>query len=228
MFNEAKMTYKNSVEKSELLLDSFYLRYKDDDSFQSVKDDDDDQSVKIDQSMRVDQSVRKRENSDSENSNHQEENLIEIISHADSLTEVQSVKGNLTSSSADSSQSVKVDQTALHAAENTLVASADQDHDDDHFVLASDSKSNEMINSINHQTDDQIDDQTDNRLISEKNNPLILNYPRSKIRHHYKQLHHRDFVKAAKQIGSIKSTAEHDLVTSKTFKQIINDPQAKE
>jgi hypothetical protein len=33
MFNEAKMTYKNSVEKSELLLDSLYLDYEDDDSF---------------------------------------------------------------------------------------------------------------------------------------------------------------------------------------------------
>jgi hypothetical protein len=48
IFNKAKMTYKNPVEKSELLLNSFYLRYENDDSFQSVRDDDDDQSVRID------------------------------------------------------------------------------------------------------------------------------------------------------------------------------------
>jgi hypothetical protein len=71
---------------------------------------------------------------------------------------------------------MRVDQAALHAAEDILVVSADQDDDDDHFVLANDSKSNEMINSINDQTDDQ----TDNRLISDENNPLILNYSRSK------------------------------------------------
>jgi hypothetical protein len=62
MFNEAKITYKNPVEKSEFLLDSFYLDYENDDSFQSVRDDDED-----DQSVRIDQSVRERENSDSEN-----------------------------------------------------------------------------------------------------------------------------------------------------------------
>jgi hypothetical protein len=138
MFNEAKMTYKNSVEKSELLLDSFYLDYENDDSFQSVRDDDED-----DQSVRVNQSVEERENSDSENFDHQEENLIETISSAESLTEMQSVRRNLTSSSADSSQSVRVDQIASHhAAEN----------DDELSVLVSDSKSDEMIN---HQSDDQ-------------------------------------------------------------------------
>jgi hypothetical protein len=42
MLNEAKMTYKSSVEKSEFLLDSFYLDYEDDDSFRSIKNDDDD------------------------------------------------------------------------------------------------------------------------------------------------------------------------------------------
>jgi hypothetical protein len=63
IFNEAKITYKNLVEKSKLLLDSLYLRYENDDSFRSVKDDEDDQS------MRIDQSVRKRdENSADENS----------------------------------------------------------------------------------------------------------------------------------------------------------------
>jgi hypothetical protein len=120
---------------------------------------------------------------------------------------------------------VGVDQAAPHAVEKTVIISADQD--DDHFVLAGDPESDEMTNSINHQADDQIDDQSDNRLISDENNPLILNYPRSKIRHDYKQLHHKDFVKAAK-IRSIESTAEHDLVILKTFEQTINDPQAKE
>jgi hypothetical protein len=89
MFNEAKMTYKNSVEKSKLLLDSLYLDYENDDSFQSIKNDDED-----DQSVRIDRSVRKRENPDSENSensDHQKENLIETISSTDSLTEMQSV-----------------------------------------------------------------------------------------------------------------------------------------
>jgi DNA-binding transcriptional MocR family regulator len=75
---------------------------------------------------------------------------------------------------------------------------------------------NEMINQQD----------ADNRLISERNNSLILNYSRSKIKHDYKQLHHRDFVKAAKKIESIESS-EHDLVTSKTFEQIINDSQTK-
>jgi hypothetical protein len=62
MFNEAKITYKNSVEKSKLLLDSFYLDYEDDDSFQSIKNDDE-----IDQSVKKNQSLQD-ENSDSENS----------------------------------------------------------------------------------------------------------------------------------------------------------------
>ncbi len=99
MFNEAKMTYKNSVEKSELLLDSLYLDYEDDDSFQSIKNDDE-----IDQSVRKNQSLQDEnsESENSENSDHQEENLIETISPADSLTEVQSVRENLISSSADS------------------------------------------------------------------------------------------------------------------------------
>jgi hypothetical protein len=185
--------------------------------------------------VKVDQSVKERENSDSENSNHQDD-LIESISFADSFTEMQSVGRILISSSADSSQSVRVDQIAsLHAAENTLVVSADQDDDDKHTndelsVLMSDSKSNEMIN---HQLDDQTQSkeminqqEADNRLISEENNSLILNYSRSKIRHDYKQLHHRSFVKAAKKIESIESS-EHDLVTSKTFEQVINESQAK-
>jgi hypothetical protein len=210
------MTYKSLVEKSEFLLDSFYLDYEDDDSFRSIKDDDED-----DQSMRVDQSVKKRdqnpedensedENSDSENSkdsNHHEDNLIETISSADSFTEMQSVRGNLISSSTDSSQSVKVDQTA----------SLDED---ELSVLMSDSKSDD-------QTNDQTNDQTDNHLIFDENNSLILNYSRLKIRHDYKQLHHRDFVKTAKQIGSIEAV-DHDLVTLKIFEQIINDSQAKE
>jgi hypothetical protein len=146
------MTYKSLVEKSELLLDSFYLEYENDDLFSSVKNDDkDDQSVKIDQSVRKRDENSEDENSDSENSENsdQEDNLTETLSSTESLTEVQSVRRNLISSPADSSQSVKIDQIAsLHAAEKTLVASANQD-DDDHFILADDSKSNEMINSIN-------------------------------------------------------------------------------
>jgi hypothetical protein len=159
MFNEAKMTYKNLVEKSELLLDSSYLRYEENDLFRSIRDEDD-------QSVKIDQSVKERENSDSENSensDHQEENLTEIASSADSLTEMQSMRRNLTSSSADSSQSVRIDQTAsLHAAED----------DDELSVLVSDSKSDEMIN---HQSDDQTQSkkminqqEADNHLISEK------------------------------------------------------------
>ncbi len=145
---------------------------------------------------------------------------------------MQPVGGNLTPSPADSSQPVKVDQAApLHAAEDTLVAPADQDDDDELSVLVSDSKSDEVIN---HQLDDQAQSKeminqqgADNRLISEENNSLILNYSRSKIRHDYKQLHHRGFVKAAKKIESIESS-EHGLVTSKTFEQAINESQTKE
>jgi hypothetical protein len=63
IFNEAKMTYKNLVEKSKLLLDSLYLDYEDDDSFRLIKNDNED-----DQLMRIDQSVKARdENSESEN-----------------------------------------------------------------------------------------------------------------------------------------------------------------
>jgi hypothetical protein len=119
---------------------------------------------------------------------------------------------------------VRIDQTApLHAAENTLVVSANQDDDDELSVLMSDPKpaEQEEPNEMTNQQD------VDNRLISEKNNPLILNYSRSKIRHDYKQLHHKSFVKAAKKIESIKSIAEHDLVILKTFEQIINEPQTK-
>jgi hypothetical protein len=219
------MTYKSSVEKSEFLLDSFYLEYEDDDPFRPVRDEND-QSVRIDQSVRVrDESSADEnsegENSDSENSedsDHQEENLTETAPPAESPTEVQPVGGNLTPPPADSSQPVGFDQAASHAAEETLVASADQDGDDDHFVLAGDP---------DPEPDDLIDDQPDNRLISDENNPLILNYPRSKIRHDYKQLHHRGFVKAAKQIGSMKA-AGHGLVTSKIFEQTINGSQTKE
>jgi hypothetical protein len=214
------MTYKNSVEKSELLLDLFYLRYENDDSFRSVKNDEDDQLMKIDQSMKENYSLQDKnsesENSDSENSknSNQEENLIEIVLSAESFTEVQSVRRNLISLSTDSSQSVRIDQAAsLHAAEKTLVVSANQDNDDDHFVLTNDS---------NSKSNDQIDDQTNNRFIFDENNSLILNYSRSKIKHDYKQLHHRDFVKAAKQIESIESIVDDDLVTSKIFEQIIN------
>jgi type IV secretory pathway VirB10-like protein len=223
------MTYKSSVEKSELLLDSLYLEYENDDSFRSVKDEND-QSVRTDQSvkMRDESSADENsedENSDSENSedsNHQKDNLTETPPSAASLIEMQPVRGNLTPPPADSSQPVKVDQAApLHAAEN----------DDDLSVLMSDSKSDEMIN---HQSDDQAQSkkminqqETDNRLISEENNSLILNYSRPKVRHDYKQLHHKDFVKAAK-IGSIESVAEHGLVILKIFEQTINDSQAKE
>jgi hypothetical protein len=101
IFNEAKMTYKNPVEKSELLLDSLYLKYKDDDIFQSVRNNDDDQSV------------RKRENPDSENLD-QEENLTKTAPPADSPTEVQPVGGNLTSPHADSPQQVVSVQINYH------------------------------------------------------------------------------------------------------------------
>jgi hypothetical protein len=96
--------------------------------------------------VRINQSVREREDSDSKNSEtSDQEDLIEFISSAESLTEVQSVKENLISSSIDSSQSVRIDQIAsLHAAENTLVVSANQDDDDELSLLMSDSKSTEQ------------------------------------------------------------------------------------
>jgi hypothetical protein len=226
MFNDVKTTYKSSVEKSEFLLDSFYLRYENDDSFRSVRnDDEDDQSVKINQLMRMQDQNSKDENSEDENSdsenskdsNHQEDNLIETLSSAESLTEMQSVRENLTLLSTDLSQSVKIAQIAsFYAAEKTLIVSANQDNDDNQFVLTNDSDSNETKNSINQKTN--------NCFISKKNNALILNYSRSKIKHDYKQLHHKNFVKAAK---SIKSIADHDLIILKTFEQIINDSQTK-
>ncbi len=76
MFNEAKMTYKNLVEKSKLLLDSSYLKYEENDFFRSIRNEDD-------QSVRIDQSVKERENFDSENSensDHQDDfNRINLI-----------------------------------------------------------------------------------------------------------------------------------------------------
>jgi hypothetical protein len=179
VFNEAKIMYKNLVDKSQLLLDSFYLGYEEENSFQSIRDEDN-------QSVRIDQSVRMRdENTGLENSeNSDQDDLTEITSSAESLTEMQLVGGNLTLPQADSSQTVRFDQaTPLHATENTLVVPANQDNGDEHtndqFVSVSDSESNEVIN---HQTDDQ----ADNRLISDENNSLILNYSRSKKRHDYK------------------------------------------
>jgi hypothetical protein len=219
VFNEVKMTYKDSVEKSELLLDPSYLVYEDDDLFQSVRDDDDD-----DQSVKVDQSVRERENSDPENSEtSDQEDLTKSTPSAESPTEVQPVGKNLTPPPADLSRPVGVDQAApLHAAEDTLVAPADQDDDDELSVLMSDPEPTEQ------EAPDEMTNQQDpdNRLISEENNPLILNYSRSKIRHDYKQLHHKNFVKSAK-IGPIEAVG-HGLVILKMFEQAINGPQTKE
>jgi hypothetical protein len=115
---------------------------------------------------------------------------------------MQSVKKNLILSSTDSSQSVRIDQIASYAVEKTVISSASQD--DDQFIVVNDSKStdsNEMKNSVNQKTN--------NHLISEKNNSLILNYSRSKIRPDYKQLHHKSFVKSAK-FESIKAV-NHDV-----------------
>ncbi len=86
----------------------------------------------------------------------------------------------------------------------------------------------EMINQVDqslvNQTANQAELMTDNQLISEKHNSLILNYSRSKIRHDYKQLHRRSFVKSTKQAFE----SRHELMILKTYEQVINEPQAKE
>jgi hypothetical protein len=41
MFNKAKMTYKNLVEKAEFLLDEFYVKYEENDFSRLVRNEDD-------------------------------------------------------------------------------------------------------------------------------------------------------------------------------------------
>jgi hypothetical protein len=68
------MTYKSSVEKSELLLDSFYLGYENDDSFRSIRNE-------IDQSVRMRDENSADENSEDENSESENSENSEDANH---------------------------------------------------------------------------------------------------------------------------------------------------
>jgi hypothetical protein len=128
----------------------------------------------------------------------------QIISFAESLQLVRKKTTNQT-----------IKQIASIYAIEIEITSADKNRDAKHFVLM-----NELENQI--KMINQVKLVINNQLISEKHNSLILNYSRFKIRHNYKQLHRKNFVKSAK-IELIK----HDLIILKTFEQIINDSQTK-
>lgn len=52
-------------------------------------------------------------------------------------------------------------------------------------------------------------------------NPLILNEPRTRVRHDYRELNRRDFAKAAKFIS-------HNIVTPIIYEKAISDPQSSQ
>jgi hypothetical protein len=206
IFNERKLIYKNFDQKTSV--DSFYQDDEMNDSFQSVRDEND-------------QSVRKslrNENFGQENRNVEEN----VISSAESLQSV--------GDSQETAYQVENQVASTHAVEVEIISADNSDAE--HFVLVNELEDqfeaivSEMINQVDqsvvHQTANQAELVADNQLISEKHNSLILNYSRSKIRHDYKQLHRRDFVK------STKFESRHELIISKTYEQVINGSQAKE
>ncbi len=207
IFNEKKLIYKNFDQKTSV--DSFYQDDEMNDSFQSVRNEND-QSVRDDQSLR-------NENFTQKNRNVESENQEKVISSAESW---QSVRGNQERKTA-----YQVDQIASTHTAETEINSADENAK--HFVLVSELET-KMINQVDQSVVDQTANQAelviDNQLIFEKYNSLILNYSRSKIRHDYKQLHPRSFVKSTKQAFE----SGHGLITSKTFEQVTNGLQAKE
>jgi hypothetical protein len=71
---------------------------------------------------------------------------------------------------------------------------------------------NDLANLINY-----ADHEDQSQELIEKNNSLILSYSRSKIRHDYKQLHHRDFV---------KSVITHEIKALVIYKEVMIDSQA--
>ncbi len=164
-----------------------------------------------------------RESLRDENSDQKNRNVKENQQITSSVESLQSVKDN--QNSQKTTYQVDNQVASTHAAEAEITP-AEDDQNAKHFVLVKELEQ-KMINQADQSVADQAANQaellTNNQLISEKHNSLILNYPRSKIRHDYKQLHRRGFVKSAK-IESMR----HDLITSKTFEQIINEPQAKE
>ncbi len=202
IFNERKLIYKNFDQKTSA--DSFYSDDEMNDSFQSVKNEND-QSVK--------KSLRD-ENFDQKNRNVKKNQ--QMISSAESL---QSMRN-----SQKTTYQVDNQIASTHAIE-TEINPADENAK--HFVLVNELENQtKMINQVDQSETDQTANQAelvaDNQLISEEHNSLILSYSRPKIRHDYKQLHRRNFVKSA------KFESGHGLITSKTFEQVINEPQAKE
>lgn len=84
------------------------------------------------------------------------------------------------------------------------------------------------------ETDNPLDNSVDmvSHLLAETNSinfeptkdPLILDQPRKRTKHDYKQLHQRGFVKAAK----VTPTPSHSVIVPKTYEEAISGPQAKE
>jgi hypothetical protein len=205
IFNEAKLTYKNSDQKT--LVDSPYSGDEMNDPFQSVRDD---QSVK---EPLTDENFQ--------------QNQEKVTPPAESLQPVKD--SQKTAYQADNQAA------STHAAEAEITPADNSDAE--HFVLVNELEDQtKMINQADQSVADQAANEAelvaDNQLISEKHNPLILNYPRPKIRHDYKQLHRRGFTKSAKQqkgfVKSAKFEPRHDLITPKTFEEVINEPQTKE
>lgn len=80
------------------------------------------------------------------------------------------------------------------------------------------SPENQEIDNSENEDVDNIPDSV-NQL---DKNPLILHEPRRKIRHEYKQLNIRKFVKAAIFVQS------YNIVTPKIYEEAMAGPQAKE
>jgi hypothetical protein len=71
---------------------------------------------------------------------------------------------------------------------------------------------NDLVNLADH-----ADHADQSQELIEQNNSLVLNYLRSKIRHDYKQLHHRDFV---------KSVIAYEIKTLVIYEEAMIDSQA--
>ncbi len=138
------------------------------------------------------------------------------------------------SSSAELLQLVREKTSEENA--NQIKLSADDDDENEDFVLVKQSTENELMIVDESMIDiemknDRNENESSNELISKENNVLILDYLRPKVRHDYKKLHEKDF--ATKTKGFTKSAKKipqidvHKLKTSKTFKQVINEPQTK-
>jgi hypothetical protein len=81
-----------------------------------------------------------------------------------------------------------------------------------------------LLNKTRHQINLLADISADQSLeLIQENNSLILNYSRRKVRHDYRQLHHREFVKSAKLVSSF-----HEIDTSNIYEEAMIDSQSNQ